>query len=53
MPWRETNPMLERHHFVHDYDSGHWTMTELCTRYGVSRNTPLCQDSCRMEWVSW
>lgn len=39
MPWQETNPMLERHHFVHDYDSGHWTMTELCARYGVSRNT--------------
>lgn len=39
MPWQETNPMLERHHFVLDYDSGHWTMTELCARYGVSRNT--------------
>ena len=39
MPWQETNPMLERHHFAHDLDSGQWTMTELCTRYGISRNT--------------
>ncbi|MEO6444015.1 MAG: helix-turn-helix domain-containing protein [Gemmatimonadaceae bacterium] len=39
MPWQETNPMLERHHFAHDLGSGQWTMTELCTRYGISRNT--------------
>jgi len=39
MPWQETNPVLERHHFAHDLASGHWTMTELCDRYGVSRNT--------------
>ena len=39
MPWLETNPVLERHHCMHDYDSGHWTMTELCLRYGISRNT--------------
>ena len=39
MPWHETNPMLERHHFVHDLESGQWTMTELCERYGISRNT--------------
>ena len=35
MPWTETNPVLERHHFAHDFDSGHWTMTELCLRYGA------------------
>jgi putative transposase len=39
MPWQETNPVLERHHFAQDLDSGHWTMTELCLRYGISRNT--------------
>jgi transposase len=39
MPWLETDPMLERHHFVQDLESGHWTMTELCVRYGVSRIT--------------
>jgi hypothetical protein len=25
---RETNPMLERHHFSHDLASGVWSMTE-------------------------
>lgn len=39
MPWQETNPVLERHHFVQDLMSGQWTMTELCIRYGVSRTT--------------
>lgn len=39
MPWQETHPVLERHHFAHDLASGHWTMTELCDRYGISRNT--------------
>lgn len=37
MPWTETDPVLERHHFAHDFESGHWTMTELCQRYGISR----------------
>lgn len=31
--------MFERHHFAQDLDSGLWTMTELCARYGISRNT--------------
>jgi transposase len=35
----ETNPMLERQHFVQDLKSGHWSMTELCLRYGISRIT--------------
>jgi putative transposase len=39
MPWQETNPMLERRHFIHDFKSGHWAMNELCLRYGVSRVT--------------
>ena len=39
MPWQETNPVLERHHFAQDLDRGHWTMSELCLRYGISRNT--------------
>ena len=38
MPWLETNPMLERHHFVQDVESCHWTMTDLCVRYGISRS---------------
>jgi hypothetical protein len=36
MPWKETNPVLERHHFVQDLESA---MSELCLRYGISRNT--------------
>ena len=39
MPWLETDPVLERRHFVHDLKSGHWTMSELCVRYGISRIT--------------
>ena len=31
--------MFERLHFAQDLASGQWTMTELCTRYGISRNT--------------
>ena len=29
----------ERIAFVHDLESGHWSMTELCERYGISRPT--------------
>lgn len=39
MPWKETNPVLERHHFAQDLASGQWTMTELCVRYRISRTT--------------
>jgi putative transposase len=39
MPWQATHPVLERHHFAQDLGSGHWTITELCLRYGISRNT--------------
>jgi putative transposase len=39
MPWKETNPVLERHHFAQDLERGQWTMAELCLRYGISRNT--------------
>jgi len=39
MPWLETNPVIERQRFVKDVESGHWTMSELCVRYGISRIT--------------
>ena len=39
MPWLETDPIFVRHHFAQDLVSGQWTMTELCARYGISRNT--------------
>jgi putative transposase len=35
----ETNVLDERLKFVTDYESGHWSMTELCERYGVTRPT--------------
>lgn len=39
MPWEVRHPVNERQLFVEDYLSGHWTMTELCMKYGVSRPT--------------
>lgn len=39
MPWKETGPVLERTRFIEDYLSGFFTITELATRYGVSRRT--------------
>jgi transposase-like protein len=35
----ETNVLEERLKFVADYESGQWSMTELCERYGVTRPT--------------
>ena len=39
MPWRETTPMRERGRFIVNYESGLYTMSELCERFGVSRKT--------------
>jgi putative transposase len=35
----ETNVLKQRSQFVRDFESGHWSMTELCERYGVTRPT--------------
>jgi putative transposase len=35
----DTNVSDERARFVRDFASGHWSMSELCERYGVSRPT--------------
>jgi putative transposase len=35
----ETNAAAERWQFVDDFESGHWSMTELCDRYGITRPT--------------
>jgi putative transposase len=35
----ETTVSDERARFVRDFESGHWSMTELCERYQVSRPT--------------
>ena len=39
MPWTETSAVKERIRFISDYESGLYTMTELCERFGVSRQT--------------
>jgi transposase InsO family protein len=35
----ETNVLDERLRFIRDVESEHWSMTELCERYGVTRPT--------------
>lgn len=39
MPFEETCRMEERVRMLGDYDLGHWSVSELCRRYGVSRDT--------------
>jgi transposase InsO family protein len=39
MPWKETCPMDQRVAFMADWLRDEWTMTELATRYGISRKT--------------
>jgi transposase InsO family protein len=39
MPWREMSPMEQRLEFVHEYEGGLFTMTELAAQYGISRKT--------------
>jgi transposase InsO family protein len=39
MPWKETCPVKERVVFVDAYESGEWSMAELCRQFGVSRKT--------------
>ena len=39
MPWRTTTPMTERQRFIDDFHRHHFSMTELCTRYAISRKT--------------
>ena len=39
MPWLETDVIKERTRFVLEFESGLFTMTELCERFGISRQT--------------
>jgi transposase InsO family protein len=39
MPWMQTNKEEQRRAFAIDFESGQWSMTELCQRYGISRPT--------------
>lgn len=39
MAWKQTCAVEERFRFIEDYRSEHWTVADLCRRYGVSRET--------------
>ena len=39
MPWKVSGVVEKRKQFVSEYESGDWTMTDLCRAYGVSRVT--------------
>ena len=39
MPWKVTDVVDERTRFVLEYDSGSFTMAELCRIYGIARKT--------------
>lgn len=39
MPWRVETPLSQRQDFVEAMARGHWQMTELCARFGISRKT--------------
>ena len=39
MPWPSTDPVNERMKFVVAHQSSVWSMSELCRRYGISRET--------------
>jgi transposase InsO family protein len=39
MPWKVSGVVEKRKQFLADYESGEWTMTELCRVYGITRPT--------------
>jgi transposase-like protein len=39
MPFTETCRMEERVRMLSDYDTGNWSVSDLCRRYGVCRDT--------------
>ncbi len=39
MPWKKTEPMNERLKFIAAHQTGEFTMTALCERFGISRKT--------------
>lgn len=52
MPFNETCRMEERVRMLSDYDSGNWSVSELCRRYGVCRDTFYAWRSRRDSGVS-
>jgi transposase-like protein len=39
MPWKTSSVMEEKLKFVLEYLEQEWTMSELCERYGIVRQT--------------
>ena len=39
MPWQELSPVDLRMRFITEWQTGCWTMTELCAEYAISRKT--------------
>ena len=39
MPWKVSGVVERRRQFLAEYESGQWTMTDLCAIYGISRPT--------------
>jgi transposase InsO family protein len=39
MPWKTSGVVEQRARFVVEYESGEWTMTELCRHFGIARKT--------------
>lgn len=53
MPWQETDPVLERHHFAHDLANGHWAMTELSATATASVALPATNGSTATSRKAW
>ena len=39
MPFKETCRMKERIRMLSEYDTGNWSISDLCRRYGICRDT--------------
>lgn len=39
MPWKVSGVVEKRKQFMSEYQTGEWTITELCQAYGISRET--------------
>ena len=39
MPWKVSGVVEKRKQFMSEYQTGEWSMTELCQAYGISRET--------------
>src|SRR5260370_42103262 len=39
MPWKASSVMEEKIRFVVEYEQDNYTMSELCRRYGIARET--------------